>query len=42
MGTVLMTVFEAFAGSRQSDSNVLVLSAVATGAVSLVVVQTEG
>lgn len=35
MGLVLMTVFEAFAGSRQSDSNALVLSAVAMGAVSL-------
>lgn len=42
MGLVLMTVFEVFAGSSQSDSNVLVLSAIATGAVCLVVVQTEG
>lgn len=42
MGPVLMTVFEAFAGSRQSDRSVLVLPAVATGTVSLVAVQTEG
>lgn len=42
MGPVLMTVFEAFAGSRQSDRTVLVLPAVATGTVSLVAVQTEG